>query len=107
MNTSLYTNRLFNDLFDTLSLDSRIHPSEEAYEFNVNLAGFKKENVKVKAEDGLLHISVEQGDRSYSRYFTVPDKADPTATVIKYEEGLLHVKFIKNEKEKGVNIAVN
>jgi HSP20 family molecular chaperone IbpA len=107
MNTLLYTNRLFNDLFDTLSLDERAHPAEEAYELNVNLAGFKKESIKVKAEDGLLHISAEQGDRNYSRYFTAPDKADPTATVTKYEEGLLHIKFIKNEKEKGVNIAIN
>ena len=82
-------------------------PDHEQYEVNLNLAGIKKENIKIKAEDGLLHVSAKQDDKSYSRYLSIPSKADASATLTRYEDGLLHIKFIKNEKDKGVSIKVN
>ena len=105
---TLLTTRLFNDLWhDFDSAYTKSLPEHEQYETKLNLAGIKKENIKVKAEDGLLHISAEQDDKAYSRYLSIPSKADPPNTLIKYEDGLLHIKFIKNEKDEGVNIEVN
>jgi len=95
---------LFNDFFDW-PLD---HVEDnDCYEFEVNLAGFSKDNINVNIEDGLLHVKAEQGERKFSRHWSVPNKIDPNATIAKYEDGLLHIKLNKKEEEKGVNVRVN
>ena len=104
---TLLTTRLFNDLLDDFDSTFSRPSHHEQYELSLNLAGIKKENIEINAEDGLLHVSAKQDDRSYSRHLPIPSKADPPSTLVKYEDGLLHIKFIKNKKDEGAKIKVN
>ena len=111
-----FSNRLdsrLDDFFNILSpvdWDEKYHhykEEDEAFEFQFNLAGFKRENINVNTEDGALHVKAEQEDKTFSKSVLLPEKADSSKAVAKYEDGLLYIKFNKHEKHKGVKIDVN
>lgn len=92
--------------------DIELHPSyyqetEDGYELKLNLAGFKRENINAGFEDGLLRVNAEQGDRKFSQSFKVPEKADVSAVVGRYEDGILYLKINKIASAKPVKIQIN
>ncbi len=89
--------------------------TEKAFELQVALAGFKKEDIKLDFEDGKLTISGERKfdtdnkERTYhfletnyghfSRTFSLPENIQETAIEARFENGLLTVVLPKDEQK--------
>ena len=93
-----------------------VHELENSYEMNVDLPGFKKENIHVDLKEGYLTVRAEKGlekeekkekkvirsERyagSMSRSFYVGD-IEPESIKCKYEDGVLTLEFPKENQPK-------
>ena len=101
------------NLFGELNDLDFSHPSsdheetKDGYQFEVNLAGTKREDIKVSLEDGLLKVTSEKGGVKYAKNFQVPKKADASSPVARYEDGILYLKINKKQESKPVDIKIN
>ena len=132
---TVWSNHLMDDLFDrTFGMmpwpDERelygknarnimktdVHELENSYEMNVDLPGFKKENIHVDLKEGYLTVRAEKGlekeekqekkvirsERyvgSMSRSFYVGE-IEPESIKCKYEDGVLTLEFPKENQPK-------
>lgn len=90
--------------------------NEKDYVVQVSVPGFKKDDVKIDLEDGILTISSTFEDSkeektenysrrefvksSFSRSFDLPDDADVSKIDAKMEDGILNVTVPKLAEEK-------
>ena len=100
-------------------LRTDIKETKEGYELVVDVPGFKKDEVKVALKDGYLTVSAAKGldeeedDKKTGRYirreryagtlsrsFYVGDAVSEEDIHAKYENGILHVTFPKEETKK-------
>ena len=110
--------RLSNDLWnifdnrsELLYNDSNVsfadcEETKEGYEYELNLAGFGKNNIEVSVEGGFLKVKAQQGERSITKNLPLPEKADPSTALAKYEDGILYLKLNKYAKEKPQTIKI-
>ena len=132
---SIWSNNWFDDLFDRSFemtpwpgerelygkharnlMKTDVHETEDSYEMNVDLPGFKKEDIHVDLKEGYLTVraekSLEKEDKkekkvirseryvgSMSRSFYVGD-VRPESVKCKYEDGVLTLTFPKAEQPK-------
>jgi HSP20 family protein len=89
--------------------------TEAAFELQIALAGFKKENIKLDFEEGHLTISgerkfnpenkehkyhfLETDYGRFSRTFSLPENVQDAAIEAKFEDGLLTVVVPKDQKK--------
>ena len=93
-----------------------VHETENSYEMNVDLPGFKKEDIHVDLKEGYLTVRAEKNlekeetkekkvirsERyvgSMSRSFYVGD-VKPESVKCRYEDGVLTLEFPKAEQPK-------
>ena len=98
--------RVFNDVEDKY-FPRNYEETNDGFEYEFNLAGFKKENIKATVDDGMLTIEARQGDKEFYRVYSVSDKADGNSTLAKYEDGILYIKINKKESSKSVELDIN
>ena len=97
-----------------------IRETEGSYELDVDLPGFKKDEIKASLENGYLTISAAKGldkdekdkDGKYirqeryagamSRSFYVGDEVTQEDSKAKYEDGILKLSIPKKEKKPAV-----
>lgn len=125
---------MWDDVFDSMSGFERRNPlygkhaknmmktdvreTEGSYELDVDLPGFKKDEIKVDLKNGYLTISAEKGiDKetenkkdhyirkeryvgSNSRSFYVGDDVKASEVNAKYENGILKISLPKAEAKK-------
>ena len=131
---SIWSNNWFDDLFDRNFavawpderelygkharnlMKTDVHETEDSYEMNVDLPGFKKEDIHVDLKEGYLTLRAEKNlekeekkekkvirsERyvgSMSRCFYVGD-VRPESIKCKYEDGVLTLKFPKADQKK-------
>ena len=95
-----------------------IREKDGSYEMDIDLPGFKKDEVKAKLENGFLTISAEKGlDRdqkdnegrfirqeryagAMSRSFYVGDSVKQEDITAKFEDGILRLSVPKQEMKK-------
>ena len=100
-----------------------IREKDGSYELDIDLPGFKKDEVKAKLENGFLTISAEKGlDRdqkdkegrfirqeryagAMSRSFYVGDSVKQEDITAKFEDGILRLSVPKQEMKKLENKA--
>ena len=80
--------------------------SEDGYSCKVNMAGIKKENIKILIEQGLLKVSAEQDGHKYSSVISAPKKADPKKSSARYEDGMLYLELKKLDSHKSVELTI-
>ncbi len=117
-----FSNMFDKFFYDTLE-DSSVHrflpnanvlESEKAYELQLAVPGFKKEDFNINFEEGRLTISGERNHKldetitvhqhqirngSFERVFQLPDDADENKINASYKEGILYIEIQKNEKK--------
>lgn len=93
-----------------------VHETEDSYEMNVDLPGFKKEDIHVDLNEGYLTVRAEKNlekeekkekkvirsERyvgSMSRTFYVGD-VKPESVKCRYEDGVLTLEFPKADQKK-------
>lgn len=112
------TDRFFNDrFFRDLTLNQDFVPAvnvlenEKEYSIELSAPGFKKEEIKVSLDNGILHITAEsrnekeEKDKNYtrqefrydafSRSFNLPENASDDKIDAKYEDGILKLTLAK------------
>ena len=95
-----------------------VRETEDAYEVDIDLPGFKKEDVKIQLKNGYLNIQAtreekkdEKDDKgkyvrrerytgTCNRSFYVGSSIKHEDIHAKYENGILHVTFPKEETKK-------
>jgi len=98
---------------------------EDKINFEVELAGVKKEDVKILLEDNVLTVSGEKRDLSqdkkdikvlrneryfgnFKRVFRLPDNINADGIEAKFEDGILTISVpkaeVKSQKEKTIEI---
>ena len=95
-----------------------VRETEGTYELDIDLPGFKKDEVSVTLEDGYLTISAAKGldkdekDKkgkyirqeryagTCSRSFYVGEGVEPTDVSAKFEDGILKVSLPKREQKQ-------
>lgn len=106
---------------DTVQYNSvpvNIHETNEAYHLEFSTPGVKKEDIKIKVENGLLTISYEQKEEtksddyktvrrefrynSFKRSFTLSEKINADNIQGKYEDGVLKVYLPKKAEAQAV-----
>ncbi len=108
----------FNTGFNPNAMRVNIAEDEKNIYIEAELAGLKKEDVKVTIEDGVLTIRgerkqeteekkknyhrVERVFGSFSRSFTLGENIDKDNIEAKYEDGVLHLTLPKVEPVKNV-----
>lgn len=89
--------------------------NERNFEIEAAIPGFKKNEIHVDIENGVLKISgetereMEEKDKnftrkefsssSFSQSFTLPENADSEAIQARYENGILRLTLSKNDKD--------
>ena len=132
---TVWSNHLMDDLFDRTFgmmpwqeerelygknarniMKTDVHELKDSYEMNVDLPGFKKENIHVDLKEGYLTVraekSLEKEDKkekkvirseryvgSMSRSFYVGE-IEPESIKCRYEDGVLTVEFPKENQPK-------
>jgi HSP20 family protein len=88
--------------------------NDKNYEVEVAAPGFKKEDIHVVVENGVMTISgktdkeekenskkytrKEFTSKAFSKSFTLPENVDPDHITAKYNDGVLMLTIKKNEK---------
>ena len=103
----LWDGNLFDTFFEEVhGSDNWFDEINDEYKLTLNLAGFKKKEIKMSVEGELLHVKAEQGDKKFHRSFSVPEKAYKSLIIAKYEDGLLKIIINKKVEEKPIDIKV-
>lgn len=133
---SLFTENLFDDFFDEMDKDffgkknplygkhaqnmmkTDIREKDDSYELDVDLPGFKKDEIKVQLKDGYLTLSAAKGldkdqqDKqgnyirreryagTMSRSFFVGEDVAQEDIHAKYEDGILRLSVPKKAPKK-------
>ena len=103
----LWNDSFFDNFFEEAAQDGGwFDEVDDGYKLTLNIAGYKKKQIKMSVEGKLLHVKAEQEDRKFHRAFAIPDKADKSLINAKYEDGLLKIVINKNAEEKSIDIKV-
>lgn len=107
---------------DTVSYPVDIRETEEAFHVDAELPGFRRDEVEINFQDGILAITAErkedqdksQGEsrlrerryRKTARHFRIPATVDSDRVEAHLEDGVLHVTLPKREEVKPRKIEV-
>jgi len=80
-----------------------VQEKEKEYEFEVELPGFRKEEVSVFVEDSVLSIKAEQKNKKINkkrnREILMPEDFNPDKISAKLEDGLLKISIAKQKPQ--------
>ena len=122
MKTLNITNHLVNDFFtdwnkaffaEDYSYWRRNHDQingaelENSFEYYFPLAGCKKKDIKITANDGVVSLLAGKDGNSASYSFLLPKQADASTLSAKHEDGLLTISIEKQEKSKPKTIEID
>ena len=131
---TIFGERLFDDFMDDFGFPSvdrisasqntsnlmrtDIRETEDSYELDVELPGYKKEDVKAQLKDGYLTVSVSRNENndvkddngkyirrerysgSMSRSFYVGEEVQEADIRARFEDGILKLGFPKEQPKK-------
>ena len=81
--------------------------TDEGYCCKINMAGIKKENIKVLVEGGMLRVSAEQDGHKYNCKIYLPKKAERKTASVKHQDGMLYLEFKKLEEHKSIELKIS
>jgi HSP20 family protein len=80
--------------------------TENGYEVEVPVPGFKPEDVEVTFQDDVLAVSAKSDRRSFTRSFTVPDDVDPEKIEARVNNGMLVLMLSRRPEAQPRRITV-
>ena len=87
--------------------DSYWSELDDAYSCTVNMAGIKKDNIKILVEGRLLKVSAEQDGHKYNSSVYIPKKANAKASSVRHEDGMLYLEFKKSDGHKSIELEIS
>jgi HSP20 family protein len=80
--------------------------TENGYEVEVPVAGFKPEDVEVTYEDDVIAINAKGERRAFSRSFIVPEDVDPDKIEARVANGMLVLTLVRRPEAQPRRITV-
>jgi len=80
--------------------------TENGYEVEVPVPGFKPEDVEVTYQDDVISVSAKSDRRSFSRSFTVPEDVDPNKIEANVSNGMLLLTLSRRPEAQPRRITV-
>ena len=94
----------FSDVTYRSSVSGNYSETEDGYEYEVELPGYKKKDVAISAVDGIITIAATKDKRDRKFSVGVPEDADLSTIAGQLADGLLSLKVEKLEKAKPITV---
>lgn len=79
---------------------------KDCFNLEIELPRFRKENIKLSAENNVLHISAEQDNLKFYHSVSIPSTLDTNTIEAKLDHGVLSVSAKKAEQAKTKTIKI-
>jgi HSP20 family molecular chaperone IbpA len=79
---------------------------KNSYNLEIELPRFRKENIKLTAENNLLHISAEQDNLKFYHSVSVPPNLDANTIEAELDHGVLKISAQKVEQARAKTIQI-
>jgi HSP20 family molecular chaperone IbpA len=99
-----FNDRFFDDVVYTTKQQSYYNETETGYEYELELPGYAKKDVKISAVDGVITINAVSGEKTRKFSVGVPEDADLSTITGQLTNGLLSLKVEKQEKAKPITV---
>jgi HSP20 family molecular chaperone IbpA len=73
---------------------------KDSFNLEIELPRFRKENIKLSAENSILHISAEQDNLKFYHSVSIPPTLDTNTIEAKLDHGVLTISAQKAEQAK-------
>jgi HSP20 family molecular chaperone IbpA len=80
--------------------------NKDSYNLEIELPRFRKENIKLSAENNILHVSAEQDNLKFYHSVSIPTTLDTNTIEAKLDHGVLTISAQKAEQAKTKNIEI-
>jgi len=80
--------------------------NKDSYSLEIELPRFRKENIKLSAENNVLHISAEQDNLKFYHSTSIPTTLDTNTIEAKLDHGVLTISAQKAEQAKQKTIEI-
>jgi HSP20 family molecular chaperone IbpA len=81
--------------------------NKDSYNLEIELPRFRKESIKLSAENNVLHISAEQDNLKFYHSVSIPLTLNTDTIEAKLDHGVLTVSAQKAERAKAKTIEIN
>jgi len=88
-------------------MTGRYNETDDGYEYELELPGYKKGDVAVSAANGIITINAVKGDKTRKAALEAPEDADLSKITGELADGLLILKVEKQAKAKPVTVKIN
>lgn len=79
---------------------------KDSFNLEIELPRFRKENIKLSAENNVLHISAEQDNLKFYHSVSIPATLDTNTIEAKLDHGVLQISAQKAEQAKTKTIQI-
>jgi HSP20 family molecular chaperone IbpA len=79
---------------------------KDSYNLEIELPRFRKENIKLSAENNVLHISAEQDNLKFYHSVNIPLTLNTDTIEAKLDHGVLHISAHKAERVRAKIIEI-
>ena len=79
---------------------------KDSFSLEIELPRFRKENIKLSAENNVLHISAEQDNLKFYHSVSIPATLDTNTIEAKLDHGVLTISAQKAEQAKTKTIEI-
>jgi HSP20 family molecular chaperone IbpA len=80
--------------------------NKDSYNLEIELPRFRKENIKLTAENNVLHISAEQDNLKFYHSVSVPPNLDTNTIEAELDHGVLKVSAQKAEQARAKTLKI-
>jgi HSP20 family molecular chaperone IbpA len=80
--------------------------NKDSFNLEIELPRFRKENIKLSAENNILHISAEQDNLKFYHSVSIPATLDTNTIEAKLDHGVLSISAQKAEQSKQKTIKI-
>lgn len=80
--------------------------NKDSFSLEIELPRFRKENIKLSAENNVLHVSAEQDNLKFYHSVSIPSTLDTNTIEAKLDHGVLTISAQKAEQAKTKTILI-
>ena len=96
----------WNDFSHRTKVSGHYNETDNGYEYELELPGYKKENVAVFAVDRVITINAVKGEKTRKLSVGVSEDADLSTIAGQLADGILTIKVDKQERAKPITVEI-
>ena len=95
---------MWSDVSYKSNVSGYYNETQNGYEYELELPGYAKKDVRISAADGVITINAVKGEKTRKLSVGVPEDADLSSIEGQLTNGLLTLKVEKQEKAKPITV---